>query len=71
MHWWKELLTPQLKPRRRSLRSCYQRVEGTTIHESASSRGMWFNELYLESDEVGLKGKIDFPDSEGTDLLPV
>lgn len=49
----------------------YQRVEGTTTHESKSTRGDWMNELYLESEELGLKGKIDILDVEAEQAVPV
>lgn len=49
----------------------YQRIEGKTTHENKSSRGQWIDELYLESDRFGLKGKIDILDSEGEDHIPV
>lgn len=49
----------------------YERVEGKTIHENQSTRGDWLNELYLESESLGLKGKIDVLDMEGTRAVPV
>lgn len=49
----------------------YQRVEGVSKHERKSSRGGWINELYLESDRLGLKGKIDVLDLENEDPVPV
>ncbi|WP_135855254.1 CRISPR-associated protein Cas4 [Halorussus salinus] len=49
----------------------YERVEGKTTHENQSSRGDWLNELYLESETHGLKGKIDVLDLEGARTVPV
>lgn len=37
----------------------YERTEGKSMHESQSTRGGWLNELYLEDEDLGLKGKID------------
>lgn len=48
----------------------YERVEGTSLHDSKSDRGGWIDELYLEDEELGLKGKIDILDLSG-DLIPV
>jgi CRISPR-associated exonuclease Cas4 len=49
----------------------YQRVEGKTRHENKSTRGDWLNELYLESEELGLKGKIDVLDLEDGRTVPI
>ena len=49
----------------------YERVEGKTKHENQSTRGDWLNELYLESEELGLKGKLDVLDLEGARVVPV
>lgn len=49
----------------------YERVEGKTTHENQSTRGDWLNELYLESESLGLKGKIDVLDLDGTRTVPV
>ena len=49
----------------------YERVEGKTIHENQSTRGNWLNELYLESEEVGLKGKLDVLDLKDAKAVPV
>lgn len=49
----------------------YERIEGKTKHENQSSRGNWLNELYLESESLGLKGKIDVLDIDGTKAVPV
>lgn len=49
----------------------YERVEGKTTHENQSTRGDWLNELYLESDDLGLKGKIDVLDLEDGRTIPV
>lgn len=49
----------------------YPRVEGKTRHENKSSRGNWLNELYLESEALGLKGKIDVLDLEDGRTIPV
>lgn len=43
----------------------YERIEGKSIHESQSTRGGWLNELYLEDDDLGLKGKIDVLELDG------
>lgn len=49
----------------------YQRVEGKVRHENKSTRGDWLNELYLESESLGLKGKIDVLDLEDGRTIPV
>jgi len=49
----------------------YQRIDGKTTHEGKSTRGEWVNELYLESKELGLKGKIDVLDHEDDEQIPV
>lgn len=49
----------------------YERVEGKTTHENKSSRGNWFNELYVESEELGLKGKIDVLELEDDRIIPI
>jgi CRISPR-associated exonuclease Cas4 len=35
------------------------------MHESQSTRGGWVNELYLEDEDLGLKGKIDVLELNG------
>jgi CRISPR-associated exonuclease Cas4 len=49
----------------------YERIHGKTTHDSKSTRGNWTNEIYLESDDLGLKGRIDVIDDDGEDLKPV
>ena len=49
----------------------YYRVDGKTTHENKSTRGDWLNELYLESQSLGLKGKIDVLDLEDSRAVPV
>lgn len=49
----------------------YERIEGKTTHERQSTRGDWLNELYLESGDLGLKGKLDVLDLEGARAVPV
>ena len=49
----------------------YERIEGKTKHEGQSTRGNWLNELYLESKEIGLKGKVDVLDMADTRAIPV
>lgn len=49
----------------------YYRVEGKTKHENQSTRGNWLNELYLESEKLGLKGKIDVLDLGNEQVVPV
>lgn len=49
----------------------YERIEGKTKHENQSGRGSWLNELYLESERLGLKGKIDVLDLEDGRTVPV
>jgi CRISPR-associated exonuclease Cas4 len=49
----------------------YERIAGKTKHENQSTRGDWLNELYLESEELGLKGKIDVLDLDDTRAVPV
>jgi CRISPR-associated exonuclease Cas4 len=49
----------------------YERIEGKTKHENQSTRGDWLNELYLESEKLGLKGKLDVLDLDGARAVPV
>ena len=49
----------------------YQRIEGKTKHENKATRGDWLNELYLESESIGLKGKIDVLDLEDGRTIPI
>jgi CRISPR-associated exonuclease Cas4 len=49
----------------------YYRVDGKTTHENKSTRGDWLNEQYLESESLGLKGKIDVLDLEDGRTVPV
>ena len=49
----------------------YERVEGKTKHENKATRGNWLNELYLESEELGLKGKIDVMELDGDRIIPI
>jgi len=49
----------------------YERVEGKTKHENQSSRGNWLSELYLESQTLGIKGKVDVLDLEDDKVVPV
>jgi CRISPR-associated exonuclease Cas4 len=49
----------------------YYRTEGKTRHENKASRGGWLNELYLESEALGLKGKIDVLDLDSGRTVPV
>jgi len=49
----------------------YYRVEGKTKHENKSTRGGWLDELYLESEPLRLKGKIDVLDLEDGRSVPV
>ena len=48
----------------------YYRTDGTTIHENKASRGGWTQEMYIESESLGLKGKIDVLE-ESDELVPV
>ena len=48
----------------------YYRIDGKTKHEGQSTRGGWFNEMYLESEELGIKGKIDVLELDD-ELIPV
>ena len=47
----------------------YQFTDGISKHENKSMRGGWTEEIYLESTEIGLKGKIDILEDE--ELVPV
>lgn len=49
----------------------YERIEGKTKHENKSGRGNWLNELYIESEELGLKGKIDVLELEDNRIIPI
>jgi len=37
----------------------YYKTDGKSKHENQSTRGGWTREVYVESEELGLKGKID------------
>ena len=44
----------------------YYKTDGKSKHENQSTRGGWTREIYIESTELGLKGKVDvFEDREG------
>ena len=49
----------------------YERIDGKTTHESKSTRGDWINEIYLESEGLGLRGRIDVLDNDGEDMVPI
>jgi len=49
----------------------YERIDGKTKHENQSIRGGWVNELYLESEELGLKGKVDVLELDGGKAVPI
>lgn len=49
----------------------YYRIEGKTKHKNKAIRGDWLNELYLESQSLGLKGKIDVLDLNDGRSVPV
>ncbi|WP_267643990.1 CRISPR-associated protein Cas4 [Haloarchaeobius amylolyticus] len=49
----------------------YERVEGTSLHDAQSTRGGWLNELYLESETLGLKGKIDVLERDTSTPVPI
>lgn len=40
-------------------RNNYYRTDGKSKHDNQSKRGGWTREFYLESQELGLKGKVD------------
>ena len=48
----------------------YYRIDGKTKHKNKSRRGGWTRELYLESDALGLKGKIDVLELDD-ELIPI
>jgi len=37
----------------------YYKTDGKNKHKNQSKRGGWTQEIYLESEELGLKGKVD------------
>jgi len=49
----------------------YGRIERKSKYTNKSTRGDWVNELYLESEDLGLKGKIDILDSTDGQMIPV
>ena len=49
----------------------YERTEGKTKHENQSKRGGWLTELYIESEDIGLKGKIDVLELDGDRMIPI
>lgn len=49
----------------------YELVDGRLKHEDKATRGSWTNELYLESKELGLKGKIDVLELADGTYVPV
>lgn len=49
----------------------YYRIDGKSMHENKATRATWLNELYLESENLGLKGKIDVLDLDDGRTVPV
>ena len=49
----------------------YYREDGKIKHKNKSKRGKWFNEMYLESSDLGLKGKIDVLEKENNEIKPI
>lgn len=49
----------------------YERVDGTSLHDAQSTRGGWLNEFYLESEALGLKGKIDVLERDAETPVPI
>ena len=47
----------------------YQFKDGVVKHENKAKKGGWTEEIYLESTDIGLKGKIDILEDE--ELVPV
>jgi CRISPR-associated exonuclease Cas4 len=47
----------------------HQFKDGIVKHENKAKRGNWTEEIYLESTDIGLKGKIDILEDE--ELVPV
>ncbi|UPM45259.1 CRISPR-associated protein Cas4 [Halocatena salina] len=43
----------------------YERIDGKAMHDAKSRRGGWINEMYLEDEELGLKGRIDVLELDG------
>jgi len=48
----------------------YELVDGRSKHENQSERGGWITERYFKSEALGLHGKIDLLEHDGT-LTPV
>lgn len=49
----------------------FERIDGSTTHERKSTRSNWINEMYIESDQLGLKGKIDVLEIDHGELVPI
>lgn len=47
----------------------YQFNDGVVKHENMANKGGWTEEVYVESTDIGLKGKIDILDNK--ELVPV
>jgi len=50
--------------------SNFYKRDGELKHKNKSIKGGWIREIYLESEEVGLKGKIDILE-QNNDLIPI
>ena len=48
----------------------YELTDGRSMHEGQATRGGWVTERYLKSEALGLHGKIDLIEQDGT-LTPV
>jgi len=49
----------------------FYKIDGKLKHENKAKRGGWTNEIYVESERLGLKGKVDVLDDENSPVIPV
>lgn len=49
----------------------YYKTDGKLKHKNKARRGGWTNETYVESERLGLKGKVDVLEEEGSAMIPV
>ena len=49
----------------------FYKIDGKLKHENKAQRGSWTNEIYIESEKLGLKGKVDVLDEKSSATIPI